>query len=144
MSLTIIGTVRRTNDIQYTSAALVSGLNVGDTLTRDYDVWDPFISLAWSGDSTTFKNFYTPSSIAETGTVYYLLFDGTYYCYGEHTYSWDGYEWSFAGIQNRCRDNSSARSLMIQEVGGIFHARVSGALLTPDATAKFRLSTVKS
>jgi hypothetical protein len=120
----------------------VSGLDVGDILTRDGDIWDPFTSLSWVNESTTFKNFHTPIS-AETGVLYYLLFDSIYYCYGEHTYTWDGEAWGFTGIQNWCRDNSSARSLMIQESGGIFQARISGALISGTCTAKFRFAMVK-
>lgn len=136
------GTVRRTNDILYSASALVSGVAIGDTLTRDGDIWDPFASLIWANESTTYKPFYTPIS-AETGVLYYLLFDGTYYCYGEHTYSWDGYDWSFSAIQNRCRDNSSARSLMIYESGDVFLARISGALISGTCIAKFRFAVVK-
>jgi hypothetical protein len=58
MSLTT-ATVTRTNDIKYSTAALVSGVSVSATLTRDYDIYTPYASISVT---TTAQTFYTPTS----------------------------------------------------------------------------------
>ena len=79
------GTVRRTNDILYSASALVSGVAIGDTLTRDYDIWDAFGSASWAAENGYKSLGYTPIT-GETGTVFSLMFDGSKYCYQEWAY----------------------------------------------------------
>jgi hypothetical protein len=138
-----IPTFERESDIAYVSP-VPSGLGVDAVnVTRDKDYWDPFVTLTWSGDSQTYKDFYTPPDTDESGTIYVLLFDGTYYYYGEYGYYYD-FDWGFTSVQNRCRNNASARLPLVGEVGGVFQMRVNGALLVPDATAKIRMSIIRT
>ena len=85
MSLTIPGIVRRTNDILYGTSALVPGLDVGEPLTRDGDIWDSAGTVAFANERN-WKTLYTPI-VGETGKVYTMMFDGTYYHYQEWIYN---------------------------------------------------------
>lgn len=82
MSLTV-STMRCKNVHKYTTATLVTGMSIGETLTRDYDQFDPYVSV---NATTTPATFYTPTA-GETGTVFVITFDSdSKYTYQEFTY----------------------------------------------------------
>lgn len=140
MSLTIVGTVRRTNDILYGTSALVSGLDVGETLTRDDDIWDSAGTVAFANEKD-WKTLY--SSIAGcTGKCYTLVYDGTYYQYQEWNYN---YTTEIATEITANRLGSSSGKLVTVTVNG----SDDGLLVRPNpnnlftGTVKFRVEETK-
>ena len=133
MSLTT-ATVTRTNDIKYSTAALVSGVSVSATLTRDYDIYTPYASISVT---TTAQTFYTPTS-GQSGTAYVMLYDGTYYAYQQFTY--DARLTITQITANKLLSNVSAKTSTITTASG----RLKIAISSGTGTAKIRLNIVKS
>jgi len=137
MSITV-ATARRTNDAQYTSAALVAGASVMATLTRDYDQIDPATPvepLSWTAGAGA-KGVRTPTA-GETGTIYTVLFDGTYYVYQEFTY--DAALTVTETTANKL-GHASGTTLSIANAAGTLKATPSASIT---GTAQFWSSVVK-
>jgi hypothetical protein len=133
-----VSTCRRTNDAQYTSAAAVQGLSDIGTLTRDYDIFDPATpveALLWSASNAA-KSVRTPTA-GETGTIYTVLFDGTYYVYQEFTYD---AALTVTEVTANKLGHASGKTLSIANVSGTLKATPSASIT---GSAKHRASVVK-
>jgi len=133
-----VSTCRRTNDAQYTSAAAVQGLSDIGTLTRDYDIYDPATpteALSWTAGNGA-KGIRVPTA-GETGTIYTVLFDGTYYVYQEFTYD---AALTVTEVTANKLGHASGKTLNIANASGTLKATPSAAIT---GSAKVRFSVVK-
>lgn len=130
MSITV-ATARFKDCFFYASAALVSGVSAGATLTRDYDNFDPSVELSWSGSASA-QNIRTPT-VNEVGTIYTVLFDGTYYVYQEFVYDT---ALTITETTANKLGHASGKTLSISASGGILKATPS-ASITGSAKIRF-------
>lgn len=126
---------RRKDDAQYSAATLVAGVSAEATLTRTYDDFDPSVSVAWDGDADA-TAIRTPTA-GETGTIYTLLFDGTYYVYQEFTYD---AALTVTEVTANKLGHASGKILAIANDGGVLKATPSASIT---GTAKIRFDVVK-
>ena len=128
----IVGTLRRTNDFKYTSAAVVVGKSDLATVTRQYDAYDPSISKSVS---TTPITFYVPTA-GEAGTFFCITYDSD----GKYTYQEFTYDAALTVTEvtaNKLTDGTKTISIFAF-TGSLFIVLSAGT-----GTTKLRISATK-